>query len=94
LDALVIEFGGPRGYGIECIERRLVASELRQKDRRPFDCLHSFYYLFGGAAHSMVAFAAETSFQCVGKLLVLTDMVSAVRSFHGNCESQPVKQSR
>ena len=42
----------------------------------------------------LVAFAAETNFPFVGKLLVLTDMGSAVRSFHGNCESQPVKQSR
>ena len=42
----------------------------------------------------LVTFAAETNFPFVGKLLVLTDMGSAVRSFHGNCESQPVKQSR
>jgi hypothetical protein len=42
----------------------------------------------------LVTFAAETNFPFVGKLLVLTDIDSAVRSFHGNCESQPVKQSR
>jgi hypothetical protein len=42
----------------------------------------------------LVTFAAETNFPFVGKLLVLTDMGSAERSFHGNCESQPVKQSR
>jgi hypothetical protein len=41
----------------------------------------------------LVAFAAETNFPFVGKLLVLTDMASAVRSFHGNCESQPVTMS-
>ena len=40
------------------------------------------------------SFAAETNFPFVGKLLVLTDMGSAVRSFHGNCKSQPVEQSR
>src|SRR5215471_10084927 len=48
LDALVIEFGGPCGYGIERVERRLVAGELRQKDRWSFDCLHELYYLLCG----------------------------------------------
>jgi len=42
----------------------------------------------------LVTFAVETNFPFVGKLLVLTDIDSAVRSFHGNCEPQPVKQSR
>ena len=34
-------------------------------------------------------FRSSASCSCL-----LTDMGSAVRSFHGNCRSQPVKQSR
>ena len=59
--------------------------------RRILDESGVFYAL---TCFFLVAFAAETNFPFVGKLLVLTDMGSAVRSFHGNCELQPVKQSR